>query len=151
MISVYMVCPILCHLLGNDFSVLMSLDFSASLCPDFSAMSIKLISAIDTSCRPTENTPNLTLYCLVKIPTESFTCTRGRCRTSSRDGGGEQGVRGRERPRYDSHLLYITHFITSINCTFYNPFMALSLPLYTLTTQRSPYSVIFGTGDANLL
>ena len=40
MISVYMFCPILCHLLGPDFSVLMSLDFSVSLCPDFSAMSI---------------------------------------------------------------------------------------------------------------
>ena len=38
-------------------------------------MSIKLIAAIDTSCRPPENTPksSLHLHCSVKIRTESFT------------------------------------------------------------------------------
>ena len=38
-------------------------------------MSIELIAAIDTSCRPPKNTPKsyLHLHCSVKTPTESFT------------------------------------------------------------------------------
>ena len=57
MISVHMFCPIFMPAVGPDFSVLMSLEFSASLRPDVSAMLIRLIAAIDTSCRPPENTP----------------------------------------------------------------------------------------------
>ena len=106
MISVYLFCPILCRLLGPNFSVLLCLDFSALLCPSFSAMSIKLIAMIDTSCVALQKTPpNLPYYlhCLVKThvmysslytPNDSYFSYQGQMQKFQQGWGGGRGTQG---------------------------------------------------------
>ena len=159
MISVYMFCPIFMPSVGSRCFGFDKSRFFGFTVSDFSAMSIKLIAAIDTSSRPPENTPNssLHLHYSVKTRTESFTFQLPVPGANAEiPVGTVEGVRGWgggggwvaapkvwQSPALHYTLYNLHHY------TFYNPFIArhaLSLALYTLTTHRSRYSVIFGTG-----